>query len=55
MCWLELGLVLARPLSERPLPLVPVVPLLPLDPHAATAIAHAIATTGASANRIGRI
>jgi hypothetical protein len=63
--WSELGLVLARPASERPLddddePVDWVPPLLellelPLDPQAATAIEHAATTKGVSVSRNRRI
>jgi hypothetical protein len=64
MCWLELGLVFASPLSESPLLelelLLLEAPLellleLPLDPHAATTTADAIAATAVSVSRYGRI
>jgi hypothetical protein len=63
MCWLELGLVFASPLSESPpleLELLLELPLellleLPLDPHAATAIAAAIAATAMSVSRNRRM
>jgi hypothetical protein len=57
--WLELGLVFARPASDKPLLLlllllVLVLPLL-LDPQAATAIAHPAVMSGMSARLIRRI
>jgi hypothetical protein len=53
--WLELGLVLARPLCDNPLLLLVLeLPLL-LDPHAASAIAHPAAMSGMSARLIRRI
>jgi hypothetical protein len=62
--WVETGLVLASPLSERP-PLLELellllgllaelLELLP-DPHAVTAIAQAIATARVSVSRKRRI
>jgi hypothetical protein len=55
--WLELGLVFARPASDKPLLLLLLVLVLPLllDPQAATAIAHPAVMSGMSARLIRRI
>jgi hypothetical protein len=56
--WLELGMVFASPAVEIPAEaelLVLLLLFLPLDPHAATASAHATATTAMRAVRKRRI